>query len=111
ARRSMEFGAAYRHHFGDLRRVSGGELQFNLFGMSLIVRTRVEVSDHQRLVRLSQDHRRHREMRTDRDAEMSDDCSSRERAHKYQDSPHHLGSLLARSIAVVRAEASPTITR
>ncbi len=109
ARCPMELGAHDRHHFGDLRGIAGSELQFDLFGMRLIVRTRVEVSDHQRLVSLSENYIRFAEVRTDRrNAEVSHDCSGRERAQKYQDSTHHFVSLRRASIAVVGGEAPPT---
>jgi hypothetical protein len=83
ARCPMELGARDRHHFGNLRGIAGSELQFDLFGMRLIVRTRVEVSDYQRLVSLSENYISFAQVRTDRsNAKVSHDCSGRERAQK-----------------------------
>src|ERR1700730_8884343 len=56
--RPMELGACDRHHLRDLRRTAGGELQFDFFGMRLIVRTCVEPSHEYGLVCLSHNHAR-----------------------------------------------------
>src|SRR5215469_9896482 len=55
---AMELRAGDLHQPCDLRGVAGRELKLDLFGMSLVILTRVEVRDHYRFLRLCQNHAR-----------------------------------------------------
>jgi len=65
ARRSMKLSSGNLRHPGDLSRAAWCELQFYLFGMRLIIWTRVESSHEYRLVCLSHNHARLGEVRAD----------------------------------------------